>query len=113
MEKYIQIETTFEKHEEALKLAKLLLDAKLVADGQITEIRSAFNWEGKFYDRAEWLLLSKTRADLYLECEAFIKHHHSFKVPQIVAIELVGGSLDYFNWIDESVKHNGENKWQT
>jgi len=99
--KYIVIETTFEKRDDAVKLAKLLLDNKLVADGQIATINSCFNWENNFYDRQEFLLSCKTKESLYSECEKFIKKNHPFKVPQIVATELKYGSKDYFDWINE------------
>lgn len=104
--KYIQIETTFDKKDEAMRLSALLLVNKLVADGQISEINSVFNFENKHYDRKEWLLTAKTRECLYAECEKFIIKNHSFKVPQIVATELKYGSKDYFDWIDENTKDN-------
>jgi len=34
-QKHIQIQTTFETHKDAVKLADLMLDAKLVTCGQI------------------------------------------------------------------------------
>ena len=104
MKKYIQIETTFESREEAVKLAGLILDAGLVADGQISEINSVFNFENKQYNRKEFLLSMKTKTELYKECEKFIKKNHSFKVPQIVATQLSYGSKEYFDWIDDNVK---------
>ena len=103
-ENYIQIDTTFEKRDDAVKMAKLLLDAKLVADGQITEIHSTFNWEGNFYDKQEWSLSCKTKEKLYQECEKFIKDNHPYKVPQIIAKVLVCASKNYLDWIDESIK---------
>ena len=102
--KYIQIESTFNKREESVKLAGLLLDSKLVADGQISEISSVFNFENKHYDRKEWLLTCKTKKSLYNQVEDLIKNNHSFKVPQIMATELKFGSKEYFDWIDENTK---------
>ena len=99
---YIKIETTFEKRETAEKTAGLLLDAKLIACGQISEIFSVYNFEGKRYGEKEYLLSLKTRAELYDVCEQFIKKHHPYKVPQIIAVKLEKGSRDYLDWIDES-----------
>ena len=106
--KYIKIETTFEKREEAAKLAELILDAKLAGCAQIVEIGSVYNWEGKRCRDKEYLLTLKTRAELFSECEAFIKKHHSYKVPQIIATEIVFGSKDYFDWIDKNTCVNGK-----
>jgi len=100
----IQLQITFDQREEALALAKLLLDTKLVADGQVSEITSLFNFEDKFHDRKEWLLTAKTKKSLYTECEKFIKQAHSFKCPQIVATELTHASKDYADWVKENTK---------
>ena len=102
--KYIQIQTTFKTRDEAIKFSSIILDQRLVADGQISEIESTYNFEGKRYIHKEYLLTMKTRAELYGECEKFIKQHHSYKVPQIVATELKYGNKDYFDWIDENTK---------
>jgi periplasmic divalent cation tolerance protein len=104
--KYIQIQTTFEKRDEAVKLVEQILDARLVADGQISEIVSFYNWEGKRCESKEYLLTMKTRAELFSQCEAFIKKHHSYKVPQIIATKIKFGSQDYLDWIDENTKQN-------
>jgi len=110
MDKYVQIQTTFEKREEAEKFAGLILDAGIAADGQIGEIFSAYNFEGKRHSHTEFLLAMKTRAELFGECEKFIKMHHPYKVPQIVATELIHGSQEYFEWISENTQRNIKHK---
>ena len=102
--RYVQIQTTFSKREEAVKLAGLMLDAKLAADGQIGEIHSIYNFEGKRHGHPEYLLTLKTRTELYGECEKFIVKHHPYKVPQIVAAQLTYGSKAYFDWIAENTQ---------
>jgi len=102
--KYIQIQTTFNKREEAVKFAELILDVQIVACGQISEIESFYNFEGKRCHDKEYRLSIKTRTALYNECEAFIKAHHPYKVPQIIAVQIIAGSLDYLDWIDENTK---------
>jgi len=99
---YIQIETTFSKREEAMEFAEKILDAKLVADGQVSEIFTVYNFEGRRHSHSEFLLSMKTRAELFAKCEQFIKLHHPYKVPQIVALPIECGSKDYLDWIDEN-----------
>ena len=101
---YIQIQTTFESQDDAEKLAELMLDARLVSCGQISEIKSVYNFGSKRYNHKEYLLTMKTRADLFLECEAFIRKNHSYKVPQIIATKIEFGSRDYLYWIYEHTK---------
>ena len=104
MKKYIQIQTTFENKAEAEKLAGMMLDARLISCGQISEIESHYNWDGKRCKSKEFLLTMKTRATLYKECEKFIKADHPYECPQIVAIEIVSGSDSYLSWINENTK---------
>ena len=101
---YIQIQTTFEKRGEALEFAERLLAAKLVADGQISEIFSIYNFENKGCSHQEFLLTMKTKAELFGKCEEFIKERHKYKVPQIIAVPIKNGSKDYLDWITKSTK---------
>jgi len=102
--KYIKIETTFEKRNEAARVASLLIDNKLASCCQLSEIVSYYNFENKRCEENEVLLTLKTKAELYEKCEQFIKENHSYKVPQIIATKIKYGSCDYLNWINESVR---------
>ena len=84
-------------------MAQNMLNAKLIACGQITEIESIYTWENKLTQAKEFLLTMKTRTQLYDKCELFIKQNHPYKTPQIVATPITHGSAEYFNWIDESL----------
>ena len=108
MRNYIQIQTTFESKADAEKIAAAMLDAGLVACGQISEIESRYNWDGKRCKGKEFLLKMKTRAALYGECEKFIKTKHPYKCPQIIAIEIAFISNDYAAWIGENTKGSKE-----
>jgi periplasmic divalent cation tolerance protein len=33
-----------------------------------------------------------------------VKENHSYELPEIVAVPIIGGSADYLRWIDESVE---------
>jgi len=99
---YIQIQTTFENAGDAKKMVSLMLDAKLVACGQVGEIESLYNWDGKSCKNKEFLLTMKTRTELYENCEKFIKANHPYKVPQIIAVPIVNGSQDYLDWVCEN-----------
>jgi len=101
---FIQIQTTFDNRDEAVAMANALLDAGLVSCGQISEVESVYNWEGKRCDTNEYLLTLKTRKGLYNECEKFIAARHSYKVPQIIALDIATGSADYLKWIEDSTK---------
>ena len=84
-------------------MANGLLDARFVSCGQISGIESIFEWEGERRGVKEWLLTVKTDKRLYGECEAFIKKRHSYKVPQIIAVDVVCASGEYAEWVKDCV----------
>lgn len=99
---YIEIKTTFDDFDQAKKFLDLILKTKLIACGQISEINSIYNFENKYCQEKEFLVVMKTRKHLYKKCESFINLNHTYKTPQIVATKLIKGSKDYFDWIDQN-----------
>lgn len=96
--------TTTGNEEDALSLARQLVDAHLGACVQILDIRSVFVWEGAVNDEKEQLLLIKTRSDLYEKVEAFIGEHHPYDVPEILQVPVTGGFASYLGWVDEATQ---------
>ena len=102
MKEYLEVKTTFDTKEEALKMASLLVGEKLGACAHISgPITSTYLWKGQIEEDQEWLFTIKTRRDLYSALEEKLKATHSYETPQIVATPFVKGSQDYFDWIDE------------
>jgi len=102
VKKYIQIETTFKTKVNATDMLDALLNAKLVACGQIKFVKSVYNWNGKRCVESEYLLTLKTREQLFDECQKFIKLKHKYELPQITAFFIEFVSAEYANWIDEN-----------
>lgn len=87
---------------EGLTLAEKLIEAKLAACVQIVpQIASIYEWEGVIQKENEQLLLIKTSEEKYAELEAFITEHHSYDVPEIVAIDAEHVSTPYLSWMRE------------
>ena len=83
-EKFIQIITTVERREDAVKIAEVLLRKKIAACIQIIEgIESYYWWEGKIEKSGEVLLFIKTRSDLFEKAKKIIKENHPYQVPEI------------------------------
>lgn len=104
MNGYSLIFTTAATKEEAKKIAKALLQQKLAACVQLSNIESFFIWEDSVNEEHEVLLLIKAKAGNFTEIESCIKSVHSYKVPEIVQIDIEEGSLQYLNWIDSVTK---------
>ncbi|MEM3713275.1 MAG: divalent-cation tolerance protein CutA [Thermoproteota archaeon] len=105
MSKYIQVFTTTEKKEDALRIARILLEKRLAACFQIIgPLTSLYWWKGKIEEAGEWLCIIKSKEDMYEELEKTIKENHPYEIPEIIAIPIVSGSKSYLEWIDMELK---------
>lgn len=99
--RYIQISTTVAKRSDAERIAKILVDKKLSACTQIVgPITSVYRWKGKVEKSKEWLCLIKTTRQRYRAVEKTLKEIHPYGLPEIIAVPIIEGSLEYFRWIE-------------
>jgi periplasmic divalent cation tolerance protein len=100
--KHIVIFITAESPEQARKIADALVGKKLAACVNIVpQVHSQFWWQGKIDSSDESLLIVKTKAALLDDVIASVKKNHSYTVPEVIALPIVGGNKDYLDWIDE------------
>jgi len=89
---------------EAKKIAERLLDQKKAACVNIIPgIDSCFWWQGKKELAREVLLIAKSKASSLSDVITLVKEMHTYELPEIIAIPIVGGNQDYLNWIKEEV----------
>ncbi len=101
---YIVLFITTANTGEAQQISKVLLEQKKAACVNIIpNIDSLFWWEGKLDSERENLLVVKTKASLLSEIINLVKKMHSYAVPEIIAMPIVGGNQDYLEWIEKSV----------
>lgn len=102
--KYIVLFITTGSTEEAQQISKILLEQKKVACVNIIDkVNSLFWWEDKLDSAQENLLIAKTKASLLPEIINLVKKTHSYDVPEIIALPIIGGNQDYLGWIEENV----------
>lgn len=105
MGEYIQVFTATEKREDAERIAKALVERRLAGCIQIVgPIVSTYWWKGKVETGEEWLCLIKSTRGLYEELERAIMEMHPYETPEIIAIPIVAGSRDYFEWLGNELK---------
>jgi periplasmic divalent cation tolerance protein len=105
---YIQVLTAVEKKEDALTIAKALLDRRLAGCVQIVgPITSTYWWKGIIETAQEWLCIIKSERSVYPELELVIKRYHTYDVPEITAFSIAAGSEDYLGWLGSVI---GEKK---
>ncbi len=105
MNTFCLILTTAPDEETARNLAKSLVESRKAACVTTSPpCESRYWWEGKIAEDKEYVLLIKTRKDLFDGVEAMIRELHPYDVPEVVAIDIVRGSEAYFGWIDRETR---------
>jgi len=89
--------------EAATALATALVSERLAACGNIVPgVRSVYRWQGAVQYDAEVLLLLKTVTALVPALSARVRELHSYEVPEVLALPILGGLPAYLAWIEES-----------
>lgn len=102
--KYLMVFMTCEKKAEAKKIALELLNRKKAACVSIfPRGDSFFWWKGKLEQSEEYLVIAKTISPLLNDLIELVKEIHSYDVPEIVALPIIGGNEDYLNWLNEEL----------
>jgi periplasmic divalent cation tolerance protein len=105
MTNVIVILTTCASEEEAVKIARALVEESLAACvNVVSPVRSIYRWEGKIWDEKEWLLIIKTGRERFEQLESKIKSLHSYSVPEIICLPVVEGSFAYLEWLEEMTR---------
>jgi len=85
---------------EAVRIARDLVNRRLAACVNIHPVTSFFRWQGKIQNESEWLLLIKTRSEVFSKLEARISKLNHYEVPEIVSLKINDGLLPYLKWMD-------------
>jgi len=91
--------------EEAASLGRRLVEEGLAACANVVgTIRSFFFWEGELAEEREALLLAKTEKDLFPRVEEFLLAHHSYSLPAILALPVLGVNEGFREWVREVLR---------
>jgi len=100
---HIVILITVGDREEGLALGRALVGEGLAACVNIIGgVRSVYRWKGKVEEGDECLLAVKSRKELLGRITARVKELHSYEVPEVIALEIAGGSEEYLDWVTGS-----------
>jgi periplasmic divalent cation tolerance protein len=86
---------------EAAKIARALVELRLVACVNVVQVSSCYSWKGEFCADNEHLLIAKTRAEKVNEVIRAIRDLHPYEVPEIIALPVIAGHQPYLDWVHE------------
>lgn len=98
---YIIVLVTTANRQESEKIVQHLLNDKLIACANIVgPVASFFQWLGKIETAEEYLVLMKSRRNLFERLTEVVKTMHSYEVPEILAVPVAEGSRTYLDWLE-------------
>jgi len=90
--------------EMAETIVTTLLERRLIACANIVPgAISHYRWKGKLYRDEEVILILKSLRSRLEAVEKTVKECHSYETPEILALDVAGGSREYLNWLRESI----------
>lgn len=90
--------------EEAEIIVQKLLDKHLIACANILgPVESRFWWRNKIDRASEFLVLMKTKQELFNKLSEAVQRMHSYEIPEIVALSIARGSKPYLEWLNASL----------
>lgn len=97
--------TTVQSKKDAKAIAEALLKYKAAACVNIVEkLTSMYMWQDKVCTDDEALLIIKSRADYFEKIKKIVLTLHKYDLPEFIEIPITNGSIEYLDWIDESLK---------
>jgi periplasmic divalent cation tolerance protein len=92
--------TTTDSREEAGRLGRLAVDARLAACAQVAgPVASTYRWQGAVETATEWQVWLKTTAARLDSLVELIRTEHTYDVPEIIASPITAGNPRYLEWI--------------
>lgn len=102
-EEVLTVFTTWPDLETARKAARVLVEERLAACGNIVPgVESVYRWEGQVETGAEVLVVFKTVIGSYQMFETRLRALHPYQVPEVLALRVTDGLPWYLRWVERN-----------
>lgn len=95
----IAVVTTVATIDEARRMAQAVVERRLAACAQVSQIESCYRWAGEVRSEPEYRIVFKTTDAAWDALERAIRGLHSYELPAIHAVALDRVSAPYAAWI--------------
>ena len=94
--------TTEASNENALRMAKLLIQNKLAACVSIKQIFSTYKWDDDIAETKEFEITIKSKPEFKDSLVGFIYEISSYDVPQII-YKKYHAEMKYYDWLNKTI----------
>jgi periplasmic divalent cation tolerance protein len=104
MTPYLVVLSTFPDQEQALGVARQLVEEKLVACVNVLPgATSVYVWQGALEQASEVVLLIKTHRDKLDALRERLTALHPYDVPELLALPVEQGNAPYLRWLKDAL----------
>jgi periplasmic divalent cation tolerance protein len=100
--------TTFANEADAARVARALVEERLIACASLLPARSIYRWQDAIEDAAEVVVLMKTRKQDWTALLSRLHELHPYEVPECVAVRLAAGAPRYMAWLEQALAPDPE-----
>jgi periplasmic divalent cation tolerance protein len=104
----IAVVTTVATQAQARALAQALVQRRLAACAQISQIESVYRWQGQVQHEPECRIVIKTTRERYAQVESAIRELHGYELPAIHAVAFEAIYAPYGEWIVQACEPERE-----
>lgn len=98
--KPVFVYVTCKNEEEALKIGRQVVEEQWAACANVLPgMRSIYRWENELVEDSEAVLILKSHDALVPDLSARVVELHSYTVPCVVSLPIVGGNPAYIEWM--------------
>lgn len=99
----VLIYTTCANMDEARKLGKAIISRKMGACVDYWPINSMYNWNGKFEETQEVIMMISTFEPRLEDVNDFISKYHSYSIPMIAGVDVRRINRAYKEWMIQEI----------
>ena len=97
---YCAIYITVSSKDEAQQISHALVNERLVACANYWAINSAYRWQDKIVSDNEYVIIVKSKSELFESVVGRVVELHSYEIPCIVKLDIDSGYSPFLNWIN-------------
>lgn len=101
-DEFLVVLCTVPAPEVGTRLARGLVEQRLAACvNLLPPMKSFYEWEGALHEEPECQLVIKTCRARFAELRDWLKVHHPYDEPEILALPVADGSPSYLAWVSK------------
>jgi periplasmic divalent cation tolerance protein len=98
----VEIVTTVATEDDAVRIARELVEAAPVACASFFPVRSVYTWKGATCDEVEHQIVCKTLEKHAEDVERRLAELHPYETPAILRVPVLHANAAFVAWVEES-----------